>query len=388
MILRAVHLAGELSRTDLVSQVGLTRSTVGALVGDLVDYGLVTEERATPDGSPGRPSTVVRAAASQNIVISLEILVDSIAVSAIGIGGTALVTEREDRTREQTRPEQTIEDLTDLYRKVLATLDSTCAIYGIGAAVSAQIRAHDNHVTLAPNLGWEDLALPDMLRDKLQVDLPITVSNEASAAALAESRRGAAVGFKNVLCVWGEVGIGGGIVSGGSLRQGASGFAGEVGHMPINLQGERCGCGAIGCLETEVGERSLLRRAGRPRDGGRAALRELFDDAQSGEAEALKALEEHGRWLGIGLGGIINLLDPDVVVLGGFLGEAMPYLVASMQPELDHRALSSIRKSLRVVPGDCGPNAPLLGAAEQAWGAIIASPSVSYRNRLLVADLT
>jgi len=388
LILRAVHMAGVVSRTDLVSSVGLTRSSIGALVGDLVGYGMVTEERARPDGSPGRPSSVVSAASSQNVVIALEILVDSIAVSAVGIGGVDLFSERADRERGRISAEQTTDDLVDLYRKVLAQLDPSCAVYGIGAAVPAQIRAHDNQVILAPNLGWHDLALADMLRQKMQVDLPISLENEAAAAALAESRRGAAVGFESVLCVWGEVGIGGGIVSGGRLHQGASGFAGEIGHLPINLQGERCGCGAIGCLETEVGEESLLRRAGRPTDGGRTGLGALFTDAHAGDSVALEALAEHGRWLGIGLGGLINLLDPNVVVLGGFLGEAMPFLRATMEPELEHRALASIRESLQVVPGECGPNAPLLGAAERAWDDIIAHPSQSHAQRVLVADLT
>ena len=386
-VLRAVHLDGVSSRTELVGQVGLTRSSVGALVGDLVSFGLCVEERADPDGSPGRPSTVVRPVTDRNVVIAIDILVDSIAVAAVGLGGVVLHAEREDRPRGRTKPDQTIDDLTHLYRRVIAQLDPTGAVYSIGVAVPALIREPGSEVVLAPNLGWVDVPLPALLREKLKVDLPIAVENEAAAAALAESRRGAAVGRSHVLCVWGEVGIGGGIVEHGQIYRGASGFAGEIGHLPLNLDGSKCGCGAVGCLETELGEQSLLRRAGFDPDGGRGELSALFAGAEQGDPTVLDALREHGRWLGIGLGGVINLLNPEVVVLGGFLGEAMPFMETAMRPELHHRSLDAVMQSLDVVPGECGPNAPLLGAAEQAWDFVIARPSASLDQRVAVSKL-
>ncbi|MBT6444105.1 MAG: ROK family protein [Acidimicrobiaceae bacterium] len=249
------------------------------------------------------------------------------------------------------------------------------------------MRQSDQMVVLAPNVGWQNLPLPRMLLVECGLDLPVVVENEAALAALAETRRGAALNLDSVLCVWGEVGIGGGTVSGGQLMQGASGFAGEIGHLPINLDGERCGCGAIGCLETELGEESLLRRAGRPPNGGRAALTELFADAAAGKPSVIDALAEQGRWLGIGLAGVINLLDPDVVVLGGFLGEALPFMVDTMKAELDTRSIAAIRRDLSVVAGACGSHAPLLGAAEMAWERVISNPLESLERRMFVSEL-
>jgi len=321
-ILRELHGAGTASRTDLVERTGLTRSSVHALVGELASFGLVAEERPTPDGSPGRPSTVVRADPKRNVVLAIEVLVDSLAVAAFGLGGVVVHEEHMERPRDRTTPEQTVVDVGDLYRRVVAKLHPACAVYSVGIAAPGLVRQSDQMVVLAPNVGWKNLPLPAMLLNECALDIPVVVDNEATLAALAETRRGAAMNLNSVLCVWGEVGIGGGIVSDGQLMQGASGFAGEIGHLPINLDGVLCGCGSIGCLETELGEESLLRRAGRPPDGGRAALTALFADAAAGVPGVIEALAEQGRWLGIGLAGVINLLDPNVVVLGG--GHAVP----------------------------------------------------------------
>jgi predicted NBD/HSP70 family sugar kinase len=386
-ILRELHGAGTASRTDLVERTGLTRSSVHALVGELASFGLVAEERPAPDGSPGRPSTVVRADPTRNVVLAIEVLVDSLAVAAFGLGGVEVHAEHMERPRDRTTPEQTVVDVGDLYRRVVAMLDPACAVYSVGIAAPGLVRQSDQMVVLAPNVGWKNLPLPAMLLNKCGLDLPVVVDNEAALAALAETRRGAAINLDSVLCVWGEVGIGGGIVSDGQLMKGASGFAGEIGHLPINLDGVLCRCGAIGCLETELGEESLLRRAGRQPDGGRAALTALFADAAAGVPGVIEALAEQGRWLGIGLAGVINLLDPNVVVLGGYLGEAMPFLVESMHVELDARSIAAIGRSLSVVPGACGPHAPLMGAAELAWESVIANPIESLDHRVLASEL-
>ncbi len=274
-----------------------------------------------------------------------------------------------------------------MYRAVVARLDPACAVYAVGIAAPGLVRQSDQMVVLAPNVGWKNLPLPDMLMKECGLDVPVNVENEAALAALAEARRGAAMNLGTVLCVWGEVGIGGGIISDGQLMQGSSGFAGEIGHLPINLDGVRCGCGAIGCLEIELGEESLLRRAGRAPDGGRAALTALFADAAAGVPDVIQALAEQGRWLGIGLAGVINLLDPDVVILGGYLGEALPFLVDAMNTELEARSIAAIGRSLSVMPGACGQHAPLLGAAELAWESVIANPLSSLEHRVLASEL-
>jgi len=386
-ILRKVNEIGSTSRSDLVLHTGLSRSSIGLLVGNLVDLGLVREERAAPDGSPGRPSVEVHAETTRNVILAVEIVVDSIAVSAVGLGGRALHIERSDLAVGRRAPRDVLADVTRLYRRVVSRLDPASAIYGIGVAAPGLVRHPDGTVMLAPNLDWVEVALPDMLLARFGVNVPIVVENEARAAAMAESRAGAGQGKNHMLYIWGDVGLGGGVVSNGQLVRGGSGFAGEIGHVPVNLRGRDCRCGAIGCFETEVGGAALLRRAGRDPDGGRAAVAELLDDARSGVAEVLAALAEVGRWLGIGLAGIANTLNPDLVVLGGFLAEATPFISETMHCELDRRTLRAVLESMEVQPAALGFDGPVMGAAERAWEVVLSQPSESWMNRVSVGDL-
>ena len=205
-------------------------------------------------------------------VLALEITVDSLAVAAVGLGGETLDEARVDRGRDRISVDETIADLAQLARVLLARLPERDSLIGIGVAVVGIVRRADGFVTMAPNLGWRDVPLGERLAVALDTTLPIVVANEADLGALAEWRRGAAVGADHVLFVSGEVGVGGGIIVDGRQLTGAAGYGGEIGHMPVNPDGSRCRCGSIGCWETEVGEGALLRRAGHAPDAGREGL--------------------------------------------------------------------------------------------------------------------
>jgi len=209
----------------------------------------------------------------------------------------------------------------------------------------------------------------------LNLDLPVMVANEADLGALAEQRRGAAVGVDDVLYLSGEVGVGGGLIVDGRPLIGAAGYAGEVGHLPVNPAGGTCRCGAIGCWETEVGERALLLRAGRPRASGRTAVDAVIAEAEAGSAVALAALSETGEWLGIGLAGLVNLFNPSLVVLGGVFGRMAPFVAHDVEEALDRRALRAPREVVRVVPTSLGPDATLIGAAELAFEPFLVDPA-------------
>src|SRR5207244_13643782 len=138
------------------------------------------------------------------------------------------------------------------------------------------------------------------------------------------------------------------------------------GRLPVGPGGGECTCGGVGCWETEAGAMALLRRAGRSVLGGPAEMDGLLADAEAGDPVAIAALEETGRWLGIGLSGLINVLNPRLVVFGGLFQRIHPYVSTVVDAELDRRALSAPRRVVRVVPGRLGPEAALLGAAELA----------------------
>jgi predicted NBD/HSP70 family sugar kinase len=384
-ILRELHNRGPVSRSELGTRTGLTRSAVRGLIGELALAGLVSEERGTPQGTPGRPSPLVRPSPRCGIVLALEITVDSLAVAAVAIGGEVLDVVRLDRPRDRGSVDETVADLAALARAVLRRLPDTDGMIGIGVGVVGIVRRDAGVVTMAPNLGWRDVPLAERLAEALGTSLPIAVANEADLGALAELRRGAAMGAQHVLFLSGEVGVGGGLIIDGHPLTGARGFAGEVGHMPVNPDGRTCRCGSVGCWETEVGEGALLRRAGHPPDAGREEVEAVLSEAAAGAPDVLEALDAVGRWLGFGLAGLVNVFNPQVVVLGGLFGRIHPFVEARVHSELDRLALPQAREAVRLLPAALGDDAPLIGAAELAFEPLLADPSLWTRPAVATA---
>lgn len=374
-IVRELHVHGPLSRSDLVARTGLTRSGIRGLIGELVSAGLVDERPSLPAGMPGRPSPMVRPRADRAIVLALEVNVDSLAMAVVGYGGTVQRLERVARPRTHVTVDAIVGDLVDLVRPVLGQLRHGGALLGIGVAVAGTVRRTDGVVRQAPNLGWRDEPLGERLRDALGLDVPLWVANEADLGGLAEHRRGASVGFDDVVFVMGEVGVGGNVIVHGEPLIGAAGYGGEIGHMPLNPAGSPCGCGSSGCWETEVGERAMLVHAGRPVDGGRDEVSALIEDARDGHPEALAGLAHVASWLGIGLAALVNVFNPRLVVLGGTFERIHPIAGPSIEEAMRRRALSPSYELVRVVPGMLGLDAPLLGAAELAFEALLTDPA-------------
>jgi predicted NBD/HSP70 family sugar kinase len=384
-ILRELHTAGPLSRTDLVMRTGLTRSAIRALIGELALSGLVVERRGTSQGAPGRPSPFVYASPDAGVVLALEITVDSVAAAAVGLGGEVLHRVRLDRPRARNSVDETIADLAALARRVRARLPEGAEVLGVGVAIVGIVRRADATVRLAPNLDWHEVPLGARLADALGTSLPIEVANEADLGALAELRRGAAIGAEHVLFISGEVGIGGGLIVGGRPLTGAVGYGGEVGHMPVNPSGIECHCGSVGCWETEAGEGALLVRAGHHADAGSEGVDAVIADAAAGSRHALDALDSVGGWLGVGLAGLVNVFNPQVVVLGGLFARIYEFVEERLGAELARLALPMSRDVVRVVPAALGVDAPLLGAAELAFEPLLSDPAVWIRPAVATA---
>ena len=386
-IVRELHASGPLSRSDLVTRTGLTRSAIRGLIGELVAGRLAFEGPAALDGTPGRPSPLVRADPNGAVVLALEIAVDSLAAATVGLGGEVFDHVRIDLPRGRSSVADIAAALAGLAADLRGRLPSEESIVGVGVAVVGVVRRSDGMVSVAPNLGWRDEPLGDVLADALRMDVPIAFANEADLAVLAEHRRGAARDIDDVVLIWGSIGVGGGLIVDGRQLIGAAGYGGEVGHIPVNPDGLPCRCGSIGCWETEVGTMALLRRAGRSPEGGREAFETLLAEAEAGDPTALDAFAETARWLGIGLAGIINVLNPSLVLLGGRLTASYPFVRSTLEAELDRRVLRASRRLVRVVPTSLGDDAPLLGAAELAFGPLLADPAAWLRPRRTMAAL-
>jgi predicted NBD/HSP70 family sugar kinase len=385
-IVGELHATGPLSRSDLVARTGLTRTAIRALIAEFVIADLVTEERSEPLGSPGRPSPLVRLNPTGAVVLALEIAVDSLAAALVGLGGDVIDCARVQRPRGRTSVDEVVESLLELAAPLRAMPEAETLI-GVGVAVAGLVRREDGFISTAPNLGWRNVPLGERLAAEFGESMPIAIANEADLGAVAELRRGAARGSDDLLYISGEVGVGGGLIVGGRPMSGAAGFSGEIGHLPLNPDGRPCHCGSVGCWETEVGEEALLRLAGRVPDGGWSEVEAVLDDARAGAPVALAAFDQVGRWMGIGVAGLINVLNPRLIVLGGLFGRIHPFVAAAIDREVAWRALAAPLALVSIVPGQLGVDAPLRGAAELAFEPMLADPAAWMRPRPSLAQL-
>ncbi len=381
LVLEQLRRRGSCSRSQLVAATGLTRSAIAGLVGELEAIGLVVEAPPSPDGRPGRPSPVVRVDDRWVVALAIEIFVDEIGAAIVALDGSIVSSIRVARPRARVAVAETIADVAALVDRLDAQLRNVPHpraghyVIGCGVSVPGLVRDVDGVVVAAPNLGWVDVSLAEALASVLGRELPIHVGNDADLGALAESRFGAGVGSDHMIFVSGEVGVGGGLVAAGRPVVGHLGFAGEIGHLPVNPEGRRCRCGSVGCWETEVGESALLERAGLDPDGGRAAVEELLDRAAGGDPRAVDALGSEARWLAIGIAGLVNVFDPDTVVLGGLFARILPAVRAQLDVELSDRRYLAARRDVAVVGAALGPQAVTVGAAELAFGPLLDDPA-------------
>jgi predicted NBD/HSP70 family sugar kinase len=384
-VLERLHLSGPLSRSALTATSGLNRSTVADLIGELTALGLVEEGPAAATSGPGRPSPLARTRPEGAAALAVEVSVDSVAVATVGLGGHVYDQLRVPRPRRRFPPQETLRELATLAAPLLAALPPGHLLAGVGAAVAGVTRRSDGFVHLAPNLGWRNVPLGAMLATELGLTDPVLVANEADLGALAEHRRGAGVGVGHLIYVSGEAGIGAGIIYDGRPMLGSAGYAGEAGHTLINPNGHRCGCGALGCWEAEAGEAALARRAQLPSTvAGLGVLDTVLARAGAGDRATLAAVADVGRWLGLGIGNLVNVFNPELVVLGGFYHALFPYLEAAVAEGARMRAMDAPGAAARIVPSGLGADAVLIGAAELALSEVVADPAGNAGRRLRV----
>jgi predicted NBD/HSP70 family sugar kinase len=183
------------------------------------------------------------------------------------------------------------------------------------------------------------------------------------------------MGVSNLLYVYGEVGVGGGIVVDGHLLEGAHGYGGEVGHMRVNPDGAPCRCGSRGCWETEIGEGALLSLAGRP-SGGRVVVDEVLRAAAEGDPAARQAVQAVARWTGLGLANLVNCLNPEMVILGGLLADLLEVAGEEIRLHMQGALVTPAHLAVQLVAPQLGRESVLLGAAEVALEPFLSDPSL------------
>ncbi|MFE0445612.1 ROK family protein [Streptomyces fungicidicus] len=364
-VMHAVSAEGPLSRAAIASRIGLTRAAVSTLVDELIRSGLLEELGPERPGRVGRPGSALAVSGSGPAGIGAEVGVDHLAVCAVDLRGRVRSRAVRHVANRGRSAGPVLTQLTAMTERVVAEAEAE-GLWpaGLAVAVPGLVARDARTVVRAPNLGWHDTDLGELLPG-----LPLTVANEANFGALAELWLGEDTP-RDFLHVSAEIGIGAAVVVDGRLLHGNRGFAGELGHVPVWPDGPECACGGRGCLEQYAGEEAVLRAAGLEPGEDRVGL--LAGRAEQGDARVRRALEDAGTALGIALTGAVNLLDPESVVLGGALSGLAPWLLPALRSELARRTAGP---PCPVSVSPLGPEGPLLGAAHSVVRGVLDDPA-------------
>jgi predicted NBD/HSP70 family sugar kinase len=371
-VLGLVHREGPLARSALTQATGLNRSTVGALVAELAELGLVQEREPELSNRVGRPSPVV-APDGRVIALAINPEVDAVTVGVVGLDATV-----HRRVRYPTGHIPSAAEAVAIAAAVVdglrADLAKASRVVGIGVAVPGLVREEDGVVRLAPHLEWAEEPFAAELA--AATGYPVLAANDASLGADAERLFGAGRGASDLVYLnGGASGIGAGVIVSGAPLTGISGYAGELGHTLVNSAGVRCHCGAVGCLETEVSQSALLSVLGMDAADPEELDRALSAAIAAGDPAVTAEVDRQVGFLATALRNATNVFDPQLIVLGGFLG-ALHALDPERLPRLvGEQALAASAERLSIVRAGLGSDILMIGAAELAFRPLLAAPA-------------
>ncbi|HEX8628928.1 MAG TPA: ROK family transcriptional regulator [Catenuloplanes sp.] len=376
VVLRYVRAHAPCSRADIAATTGLNKATVSSLVADLIDRRLVRETGLT-ERRIGRPATMLTLDGRPYAAIGVQVAADHLTAVALDLAGEQLLSWQRSFGGPTMSPGRAVSVIAALAARAATRVAAQGRrVLSLTVGVPGLVDGA-GQVSSADHLGWRDLDLRAELRAALRdPGYDVTVDNDANLCVLAEYRFGANAGTGNLVCLTGGMGIGGGAVVDGLLLRGARGLAGQVGHLQLDAAGPRCPCGRQGCFETLAGIPALVRRA-LPDAGIDGPLADLAPEvarlvarAREGDERTLAALAETGGRLGQGAAVLANLLNPEVVVLGGYFTPLAPWLLPAARTELLDRTVAPQAGGCQLVASSLDLGAAAMGGAARALDAI------------------
>jgi glucokinase-like ROK family protein len=361
-----------LSRARLAKETGLNPSTVSSIINELIEENLIRETDLVQNGV-GRPGRMLELNPKGGCAVGIEINVDYYEVLVSDFSANIIWHEKRCSTPEIGQKEIMAQVLR-LAKAALSFIEkNNCRLLGVGVGVPGLVDVSSGLLRFAPNLHWEDVPVGDVLGSIF--DCPIYVENEANVAALGEYYFGAVQNTENFIYLSAGIGLGSGIVIGGKLFRGMYGYAGEAGHMTIDINGDLCACGKKGCWETFVGPRAIVRRIQQSLDNGEKSslikisngeintigIDDVIQAAEMDDQIAVKALQEAAFYLGIGIANLVNLFNVEVVVLGGALNKASGLIIEDVKKIALENTLAPGREQLEIIPSAHGADACIMG---------------------------
>jgi glucokinase-like ROK family protein len=369
------------SRVRLARLTGLSTTTITNLISELIELGIVVEEgieEPEQRRGAGRPRTALQLVPDARFAVGIHFGVGSIRIGVANLNARLLKELSLHHPLEKS-PNQVLTETAALTQEAIAASGvNPQQIVGLGVGASGLVDPLTGVNLVAPNLGWRNVPLQERFTERL--GLPVCVNNNVRAMALGEAMFGVGRNVRALAFVYARVGVGAGFVVDGQLYHGSSAGAGEIGHATIIAEGgEPCRCGNTGCLETLVSEPAIVRLAeGLARRDERSMLatqlergegttiERVFAAARAGDSATQLMLDERACYMGIALANLINILNPELIVLGGIYAQGWNLLFPTIEATMRQRAFANLGERVRLEPTSFGRQAGVVGAATLA----------------------
>lgn len=361
LILNEIVANSPISRAKLSETTGLNKSTVSSQVTTLIEKNLIFEI-GQGQSSGGRKPVMLVFNKNAGYSIGIDIGVDYLNCILTDLKGNIVL---EDYQQLEGLSSEDIQDVIFVkIKNLLAQMpESPYGLIGIGLCVPGLVTT-EQKVIFTPNLEWNyELDLKPLIEQEFNV--PVFLENEANAGAYGEKEFGAAKNYENLVYVSVHTGIGVGIIIDNELYRGVRGFAGEMGHLTIDMNGLKCSCGNRGCWELYASEKALLDSLSKIQQEKRSN-KDIIYLANQNNPDVLMALQKFGFYLGIGLTSILNTFNPQAVIIRNNIVEALPMVLNSIKNSVASRTYQQLENSYELLTSSLGKNAPALGASSIA----------------------
>jgi glucokinase-like ROK family protein len=364
-----------ISRADLADRMGLTRAAVTIIINDLIANGIIlnTESRST---ASGRPPVELEINPNQGFVGAVDIGARHLSV-ALGDFSARILEEVEVPFRVDKGPKECLQEADKILRELMQKRGlSSSNLAAIGVGVPGPVIA-DKGMVMAPPImpGWDRFPIRATLES--QWSTAVTLNNDAELGALGEWAYGAGRGEKNLAFIKVGSGIGAGLIINQQIYGGNTGSAGEIGHLTVDENGPLCACGNHGCLEAFAGGHAIASQARKLVASGKRTLlseksldsitaRDVAEAARRGDLTAQEIIKRSGTFIGIAIAGLINLINPSTVIIGGGVAQVGDLLTGPIRQAVRERSLRASEHSVRITTAMLGRRSPLMGALVQA----------------------
>ncbi len=397
-VLRLVHSQSPISRAQLAIATGLNKSTISSLIDELIAQNFV-HEAGINSGAAGRPATKLEINPHAGLIVGVELGVDFVTVAVTDLLGNILWRYKEDADPAEGQDKMINQTLLIVKEAMTVNKKKGGRFFGIGLSTPGTVDLKEGVLIFAPNLHWRNVPFRKIFSDYTKLN--IYIENDANAATIAEHLFGTARECRDFLFVFAGVGIGSGLFLNGNLYRGKNGYAGEIGHSPIMAEPSPtvCHCGNRGCWETYANQYSIIQRVQARLEVKRSSIiPKLMADqnavlsiplikqaADLGDAEAIESFTEAGHAMGKGFAGLINIFNPEKIILGGPLSLAGEYLLPAIRETIAHHSfLPEINQQAEVQLSSFRSDASLIGAIAIVIDDVLSRPmnkGGDYTNR-------